>query len=83
MVDKIIYRKTRISQDETEHSLVLIFDNRSPFSLSSDSLIGVLNLYASFMVPIGYEDRFETIFEYEAAIASSKEDTINLFKKGA
>lgn len=82
MLDKVIYRKVKVSQDKTIHELVLIFDTRSPFTLGADSLQGVLDLYDWFMVPIEASNNFVSLRDYNRAVAQSQEDTqvIDLIK---
>lgn len=75
MIDKIIYRQVQVSQNKTVHELVLLYDNRQPFTLSSNSLRGVLELYDWFMVPIEMNDKFVSLQDYKAALAASQEDT--------
>jgi hypothetical protein len=87
MIDKILYRQVKVSQDKTVHELVFIFDTRSPFTLSSDSLRGVLELYDWFMVPLNMSHKFVSLRDYQAAVAASQEDTaiidIELIKKAS
>lgn len=75
MIDKIIYRQVQVSQNKTVHELVFIFETRSSFTLSSDSLQGVLELYDWFMVPIEMSHKFVSLRDYKAALAASQEDT--------
>lgn len=75
MLDRVIYRKVIVSQNVTVHELVLIFDTRGPFTLSSDSLRGVLDLYDWFMVPIEASNNFVSLRDYNKAVLASQEDT--------
>lgn len=76
MIDKVLYRKVKVSQDKTVHELVLIFDTRSPFTLGADSLENVLKLYDWFMVPIEASNNFVSLRDYNKAVAMSQEDTL-------
>lgn len=75
MIDKIIYRQVQVSQNKTVYELVFIFETRPPFTLSSDSLRGVLELYDWFMVPLEASNNFVSLRDYKAALAASQEDT--------
>ena len=76
MLDKIIYRQVQVSQNKTVYELVFIFEtSRPPFTLSSDSLRGVLELYDRFMVPTDMSHKFVSLRDYKAALAASQEDT--------
>ena len=75
MLDKIIYRQVQVSQNKTVYELVLIFKTRPPFTLSSDSLRGVLELYDRFMVPTDVSHNFVSLRDYKAALAASQENT--------
>lgn len=74
-MDKVIYRQIQVDQNKTVHELVLVFQNRTPFTLASDSLRGVLELYDSFMVPLDAGHNFVSLRDYEAAEIMSQEDT--------
>lgn len=75
MLDKIIYRQVQVSQNKTVYELVFIFETRPPFTLSSGSLRGVLELYDWFMVPIEVSHKFVSLRDYNAALAAAQEDT--------
>lgn len=74
MQDKIFYRKIKVRQNEIRHEFVLLFDNRSPFVLSAESLADLMSLYDAFMSPIG--SRFETLSDYQTSFILSQEDTL-------
>lgn len=76
MIDKIIYRTIKVSQNKTVHELVLIFETRPLFTLSSYSLRGVLELYDWFMVPIEMSHKFVSLRDYKAAVQAAQEDTV-------
>jgi hypothetical protein len=75
MLDKVLYREVKVTQNKTVFELVLLFDTRPPFTLSSDSKQGVLDLYDWFMVPIGVSNNFVSLRDYNRAVASSQDDT--------
>lgn len=75
MIDKILYRQVKVPQNVTVYELVLLFDSRPPFTLSSDSLRGVLELYDWLMVPIEMSHNFVSLRDYKAALAVAQEDT--------
>ena len=75
MIDKVLYREVKVTQNKTVYELVLLFDCRGPFTLSSDSKQGVLDLYDWFMVPIEARNNFVSLRDYNKAVAMSQEDT--------
>lgn len=75
MINKIVYKELKISQDRTIHELVFIFDTGGLFTLSADSFQGVLKLYDKFMVPFEASHNFVSNREYEAALKLSLDDT--------
>lgn len=75
MLNKVLYRQVKVTEDKTVHELVLFFDTRNSFTLSSDSLQSVLNLYDLFMVPIEASNNFVSLRDYNKAVAMSQEDT--------
>lgn len=76
MIDKIIYKQVKVSQNKTVHKLVFIFNTRSPFTLSSDSLRDVLELYDWFMVPLNMSHKFTSLQDYQASAEAAQEDTV-------
>jgi hypothetical protein len=78
MIQKVLYIKTLLEQGQELHELKLIYDSRPVFTLSSDNLESLLDLYAYWLLPLGYADKFNNIVEFNRAQESSLEDTIKI-----
>jgi len=69
-MDKIIYKKYK-----THHELTIIYISGRQFSLTADTLDGLMSLLEDWMIPVGMSERFESYEQYTSALNNSLEDT--------
>lgn len=75
MLDKIFFKQTRLRPNYVLFELVLIYDSRPEFTLSSDNFEDLISLLNWFLLPIELGDKFNSMSDYNQALESSQEIT--------